>query len=85
MGNHEVHTAIDQAKLQAFMKALLDDLRALAFIMEAGKVESGVRRVGAEQEMFLVDREMRPAPLALDVLRRAKDQRLTSRDRTIQP
>jgi len=78
MGDHEVHTAIDQAKLQAFTKALLDDLRALAFIMEAGKVESGVRRIGAEQEMFLVDREMRPAPIALDVLRRAKDQRLTT-------
>jgi len=78
MGNHHVHNEIDRSKLQTFTKALLDDLRALALMLEAGQVESGVRRIGAEQEMFLVDREMRPAPLALEVLQRAKDPRLTT-------
>jgi CBS domain-containing protein/gamma-glutamyl:cysteine ligase YbdK (ATP-grasp superfamily) len=47
-------------------------------MLEEGRVESGVRRIGAEQEMFLVDRSLRPAPLALEVLERANDTRLTT-------
>jgi CBS domain-containing protein/gamma-glutamyl:cysteine ligase YbdK (ATP-grasp superfamily) len=35
-------------------------------------------RIGAEQEFFLVDREMRPAPVSLEVLERANDPRLTT-------
>jgi hypothetical protein len=30
------------------MRALLEDLRALAIMLENGRVESGVRRIGAE-------------------------------------
>ena len=62
----------------AFMQALLEDLRALAFMLEHGRVESGVTRLGAEQEMFLVDRYMRPAPVSLEVLQQANDPRLTT-------
>jgi CBS domain-containing protein/gamma-glutamyl:cysteine ligase YbdK (ATP-grasp superfamily) len=40
--------------------------------------ETGVARIGAEQEMFLVDRNMRPAPISLEVLDHAKDSRLTT-------
>ena len=35
-------------------------------------------RVGAEQEMFLIDRYLRPAPVSLSVLEHANDQRLTT-------
>src|SRR5262245_16298967 len=78
MGEHHVEHEIDEAKLHEFMQALLADLRALAFMLEDGRIESGVRRVGAEQEMFLVDRHMRPVPLALEVLQQADDPRLTT-------
>jgi CBS domain-containing protein/gamma-glutamyl:cysteine ligase YbdK (ATP-grasp superfamily) len=78
MGEHNVEQEVDQQKAQAFMKAVLDDLRALAFMIEHGRVESGVTRIGAEQEMFLIDRELRPAPLSLEVLEQAKDPRLTT-------
>ena len=77
MGDHNVED-FDQKKAQAFMKAVLDDLRALAFMMEDGRVESGVARIGAEQEMFLVDRELRPAPVGPQVLEHANDPRLTT-------
>jgi len=40
--------------------------------------ETGVRRIGAEQEMFLVDRTMGPAPVATDILARTDDPRLTT-------
>ena len=55
MGEHSVEQQVDERKAQAFMKALLEDLRALAFMLEHGHVESGVTRIGAEQEMFLIE------------------------------
>jgi CBS domain-containing protein len=78
MGEHNVEQELDERKLHEFTQALLDDLRALAFMLEDGRIESGVHRIGAEQEMFLVDRSMRPAPLAIEVLERAGDARLTT-------
>lgn len=77
MGEHNVEE-FDQQKSQAFMKAVLNDLRALAFMLERGLVESGIKRIGAEQEMFLIDRDLRPAPLSLEVLNHADDPRLTT-------
>ena len=35
-------------------------------------------RIGAEQEMFLIDRYLRPAPVSLEVLKQANDARLTT-------
>ena len=77
MGEHKVEQ-YDEKKYQAFTRALLEDLRALAFMLADARVESGIRRIGAEQEMFLVDEEMRPAPVALDVLRKAGNAQLTT-------
>lgn len=78
MGQHDVYQETDERKLKAYMKALLDDLHALELMLETGLIESGVRRIGAEQEMFLVDRNLNPAPVAPEVLKRAGDERLTT-------
>jgi CBS domain-containing protein len=78
MGEHKVEQHVDEKKSQAFMKALLEDLRALAFMLEDGRVENGTTRIGAEQEMFLIDRYLRPAPVSLEVLAQANDPRLTT-------
>src|SRR5688572_14505447 len=78
MGQHKVEQQVDEKKAQVFMKALLEDLRALAFMLEDGRVESGVSRIGAEQEMFLIDRYLRPAPVSVEVLKQTADPRLTT-------
>jgi CBS domain-containing protein/gamma-glutamyl:cysteine ligase YbdK (ATP-grasp superfamily) len=78
MGEHNVSTEHDSRQAHAFMKALLADVAALEQMIEIGRIESGVRRIGAEQEMFLLDRAMRPAPVALEVLKNADDRRLTT-------
>ena len=78
MGEHNVEQHVDEKKSQAFMKALLEDLGALAYMIEQGYIESGVTRIGAEQEMFLIDRHLRPAPVSLEVLNHAHDTRLTT-------
>jgi len=77
MGDHNT-VEFDQQKGQAFMKVVLDDLRALAIMLENGCLESGVVRIGAEQELFLIDRDLRPAPISLEVLQHANDNRLTT-------
>src|SRR6185369_4857529 len=78
MGQHEVEQQFDQHKLQAFMSALLDDLRALDYLIEHDAIESGVHRVGAEQEMFLVDQNLQPAPIAMEMLDGLSEPRLTT-------
>ena len=83
MGEHNVER-IRREKAQAFMKALLEDLRALDYMIEDGLVESGVTRIGAEQEMFLIDRYLRPAPVSLEVLEHGKRPATDNRDRAIQ-
>jgi CBS domain-containing protein len=78
MGDHDVEHEIDEQKLQAFMRALLEDLRALDHMLDNDLIETGVRRIGAEQEMFLVDENFRPAPVSMQVLEHAEDPRLTT-------
>lgn len=78
MGEHDVGEAKDDAQRRNFVKALLDDVNALERMLQDGMFETGVRRIGAEQEMFLVDDSMSPAPLATQVLERLDDDRLTT-------
>lgn len=78
MGEHNVQQELDEQKELLFMKALLDDLRALDYMLDNDLIESGVRRIGAEQEMFLVDENLKPAPVSVEVLEHAKDPRLTT-------
>lgn len=58
----------DSESIRSFTKALLADLRAMEMMVEDGMMESGVRRFGCEQEMFLVDRAWQPAPVASKIL-----------------
>ncbi|MCH9682869.1 MAG: CBS domain-containing protein [Deltaproteobacteria bacterium] len=78
MGDHDVTEQSDEVSQRVFVKALLDDVHALEQMLEQDMFETGIRRIGAEQEMFLVDRTMNPAPVATDVLEHADDPRLTT-------
>jgi hypothetical protein len=64
MGLQQINEGVDKADMRRFVKALLTDVHALERMIDDGRIESGVRRIGAEQEMFLVDRAMQPAKLA---------------------
>jgi len=78
MGDKEVHRYTDPDRLRVFMKCLLTDLRALEQMLEADQIENGVRRIGAEQELVLVDPEWRPAPVAIEVLEKLSDPMFTT-------
>ena len=47
-------------------------------MLEGDQFEKGVRRIGAEQELFLVDKTGRPAPVAMDVLDQIDDPNTTT-------
>ena len=70
MGRHDVTPELEPEAIRKFTKSLLKDLRALERILDEGLIESGIRRIGAEQEMFLVDAGWRPAPVAVEFLKR---------------
>ncbi len=78
MGAQDIHPDHDAAQLRLFISHLLADVRALEHMLATGIIESGVHRIGAEQELFLVDAAWRPAPIALEILERLEDPHYTT-------
>ncbi len=78
MGDQQVDEGTDEERRHRFTRALLDDLATLQAILEGGHIETGVQRVGAEQEMFLIDADCDPAPLSPQILDVLKDDRFTT-------
>lgn len=69
----------DSEQLRVFMKALLLDVRALEQMLSRGMIESGIRRIGAEQELALVDRTHKHvAPRSMEILADIDDPRFTT-------
>ena len=77
MGEQNVE-ALGGQQRKSFTRALLNEVRALEEMLERNMFEKGVRRIGAEQEMFLIDSSLHAAPAAMKILDRAKDDRLTT-------
>ena len=69
---------LSSAERRRFMRALLSDLRAVERMLAEGMFEKGVSNIGAEQEMFLVDRSWNASPSALDVLKKLEDPHYTT-------
>lgn len=78
MGEKDIQIELESSDLRVFTQALLRDVRALDELLRKDQIESGVRRIGLEQEIFLVDDMWRPAPIAVELLERIDDPRVTS-------
>jgi len=78
VGNQDVLRDSDSGQLRRFIAHLLRDIHALEHMLDSGLIESGVHRIGVEQELFLVDAAWHPAPLALDILERIDDPHYTT-------
>lgn len=74
----DVGAAQDEHNRRGFMHAMLADLRALDRMLRDGHFETGPRRIGAEQEMFLIDRHWAPARASLQMLERLGDPHYTT-------
>jgi CBS domain-containing protein len=73
MGRLDVRSDFTPEDGRVFTKALLRDLAALEEMINSGMIEDDIRRIGAEQELFLVNDGWRPAPLAVEVLARLRE------------
>jgi hypothetical protein len=80
MGQHAVLEGQDDARALVFQQALLKDLSVLEHLCDSGALEAGVGRIGAEQELFLVDRMLNPAPVGPEVLAGISDPRPPNSD-----
>jgi CBS domain-containing protein len=78
VGEQHVARGLEGEHLRTFMDAVLTDLRALERMLDEGRFETGVRRIGVEQEMFLVDEGFRPANRAMQVLEALDDSHFTT-------
>ncbi len=69
MGEQKVSLLTDQVQMQKFVKSLLSDVQALEYMIDHDWFEKGITRIGAEQEMVLVDSETyKPALIAVEAL-----------------
>ncbi|HMT06520.1 MAG TPA: CBS domain-containing protein [Pyrinomonadaceae bacterium] len=78
MGDKQVTSGYDEDQMREFTLGVLTDLQAMEKMLDAGMFAEDVCRIGAEQEIFLVDQAMHPAPIAMEVIENARDGRLTT-------
>lgn len=74
MGEQQVSIVRSQDQMQLFVKSLLDDVKALDYMLHNDWFETDIVRIGAEQEMVLVDqRTLKPACINMEALEHMKD------------
>ena len=64
-----------ERQLHDFSRALIADVNALDSMLDTELFERGVRRIGAELEMFFVGADYYPAPIAAEVLAEVGEDR----------
>ncbi len=78
MGEHNVKLHTNQKSRAAFIAHLLDDIEALEMMLEQKMIETGITRIGAEQEFCLVDQYWRPSNNAEEILNDLNDSHFTT-------
>ena len=78
MGEQAVNRELQGDQIRAFEKHLLKDIRALEKMLKTDIFEKDVRRIGAEQELFIMDHDCQPAPLAMELLDLLDDPAFTT-------
>ena len=74
MGEQKVSLLNDQESMQRFVKNLLKDIQAMEYMLNHNWFEDDIIRIGAEQEMCLVDKKTyKPAPIAVEALEKLKE------------
>ena len=69
MGEQKVKVVRDQKQMQHFVRQLLQDVEAFEYMLDNDWFESNITRIGAEQEMCLVDKDtFKPALINMQAL-----------------
>ena len=78
MGVQEIGQAKGGQQHRATIGHVLNDIRALELMLEKKMFETGIRRIGAEQELALVDDAYSPAPVGPEVLEDLNEPKATT-------
>ncbi|MFT5723966.1 MAG: CBS domain-containing protein [Bacteroidia bacterium] len=78
MGQDLATSQVSKETRIQFIRHLLNDIEALDKMIEQGMIESGVTRIGAEQEFCLVNSQWRPAQNAQEILPLLNDHHFTT-------
>lgn len=78
MGDLNVSSVKNQKDQQEFMRFLLKDMQALERMLKEKWFETDTIRIGAEQEMCLIDRYLKPMHINLEALKAINDASFTS-------
>ncbi|MDX1910755.1 MAG: glutamate-cysteine ligase family protein [Saprospiraceae bacterium] len=76
MGFQKVNTVENKNEMQHFVRNLLGDVQAFEYMLQNDWFESNITRIGAEQEMCLVDKKtLKPACINMEVLAKLGDDK----------
>ena len=78
MGVQNVNPAGDKRARRKFISHVLNDIKALQYMLDNNMFETGVKRIGAEQEVAIADKAGFPAPIAMDFLDLVDDNNFTT-------
>ncbi|MAO65534.1 MAG: CBS domain-containing protein [Balneola sp.] len=78
MGEERVKLADDNEQVQRFMKQVFRDMRALKTMLEDDWFETDIMRIGAEQELCMVDPHGKAFPRSMEVLEKLGDGNYTT-------
>ena len=78
MGVQAVTQFSDSNQKRAFTKQLLNEIKALDYMLEHNMIERNTSRIGAEQELVLLDSDLKPALNNMELLNMIKDDHYTT-------
>jgi CBS domain-containing protein len=78
MSNQTISNELNKKNRAAFIKHLLNDIKALEHMFDEGLLENNIFRIGAEQEFCLVDENWRPSIGAEKILLELNDHHFTT-------
>lgn len=78
MGEQNVKNFDANDERSVFIEHLIKDIEALELMLDKGLIESGIYRIGAEQEFCLVDKNWRPAKNSGVILDSINDPHFTT-------
>jgi CBS domain-containing protein len=77
MGTQNLSIAREPESRKLFLKQLLRDVEAIERMLENGQFESGISRIGAEQEFCIVDSHYKPSLHSMEILQDIEDPHFT--------
>jgi len=78
VGEQSVNRFSDPVEKRVFTKHLLDDIKALEIMLQESLFEKGIHRIGAEQELVLVNSNWKPSLMGVEILNKIKDEHYTT-------